>query len=76
MNWSWTYDSAMTATAFVVSGYGSQAEQLLDQLAALRHTDGSIEIAFNVASATAEPVFRSGTIASVGMAGSLFKAVG
>lgn len=72
LNWSWTYDSAMTATAFVVSGYASEAEQLLDQLAALQHTDGSIEIAFNVASGTAEPVFRSGTIASVGMAGSLY----
>jgi hypothetical protein len=43
LNWSWTYDSAMTAAAFVVSGYSSEAEQLLDQLAALQHTDGSIE---------------------------------
>src|SRR5581483_9107887 len=71
LNWSWTYDSAMTATAFPVSGYASEAQQLLDQLAALQHTDGSIEIAFNVADGTAEPVFRSGTIASVGLAGSL-----
>lgn len=72
LNWSWTYDSAITAAAFTVSGYASQAQQLLDQLAALQHTDGSIEIAFNVADGTAEPVFRSGTIASVGMAGSLY----
>ncbi len=72
LNWSWTYDSAMTAAAFVVSGYSSEAEQLLDQLAALQHTDGSIEIAFNVASGTTEPVFRSGTIASMGMAASLY----
>jgi len=62
----------MTATAFAVSGYTSEAQQLLDQLAALQHTDGSIEIAFNVADGTAEPVFRSGTIASVGLAGSLY----
>jgi hypothetical protein len=72
LNWSWTYDSAMTAAAFVVSGLSSEAEQLLDQLAALQHTDGSIEIAFDVADGTTEPVFRSGTIASVGLAGSLY----
>ncbi|MBV9604902.1 MAG: hypothetical protein JO027_07340 [Solirubrobacterales bacterium] len=72
LNWSWTYDSAITATAFSVAGDSSQAEQLLDQLAALQHTDGSIEIAFNVADGTAESVFRSGTIASVGLAGSLY----
>jgi hypothetical protein len=72
LDWSWTYDSAITAAAFTVSGYASQAQQLLDQLAALQHTDGSIEIAFNVADGTAEPVFRSGTIATVGMAGSLY----
>lgn len=72
LNWSWTYDSAMTAAAFVVNGYSAEAEQLLDQLAALQHTDGSIEIAFNVATGTAESVFRSGTIASVGLAGALY----
>ena len=72
LNWSWTYDSAITAVAFTVTGYSSGAEQLLDQLAALQHTDGSIEIAFDVADGTAEPVFRSGTIATVGLAGSLY----
>jgi hypothetical protein len=72
LNWSWTYDSAISATAFVVNGYPLQAEQLLDQLRALQHTDGSIEIAFNVADGTAEPVFRSGTIATVGLAGSFY----
>jgi hypothetical protein len=72
LNWSWTYDSAMTAAAFVVNGYAPEAEQLLDQLAALQHTDGSIEIAFDVATGTTEPVFRSGTIASVGLAGALY----
>jgi hypothetical protein len=72
LNWSWTYDSAMSAVAFTVNGYSAQAEQLLDQLAALQHTDGSIEIAFDVATGTAEPVFRSGTIASVGLAGALY----
>jgi hypothetical protein len=72
LNWSWTYDSAITAAAFSVAGDSSEAEQLLDQLAALQHTDGSIEIAFNVADGTAESVFRSGTIATVGLAGSVY----
>ena len=56
--------------AFTVFGATSEAQQLLDQLAALQHTDGSIEIAFNVADGTTESVFRSGTIATVGLAGS------
>ena len=72
LNWSWTYDSAMTAAAFSVYGATSEAQQLLDQLAALEHTDGSIEVAFNVTDGTAESLFRSGTIASVGLAGSLY----
>jgi outer membrane protein W len=45
---------------------------LLDQLAALQHTNGSIEIAFNVATGVAASEFRAGTIASVGLAGALF----
>ena len=72
LNWSWTYDSALTAMAFSVVGLQSEAEELLDQLAALQHTDGSIEQAFNVADGTAEPIFRSGVIAAVGIAGSLY----
>ena len=42
LNWSWTYDSAVAATAFAAAGNQSESEQLLDQLAALQHTDGSI----------------------------------
>ena len=72
LNWSWTYDSAVTAAGFTVFGATSEALQLLDQLAALQHTDGSIEIAFNVTDGTTESVFRSGTIATVGLAGSLY----
>jgi hypothetical protein len=72
LNWSWTYDSAVTAAAFTVFGATSEAQQLLDQLASLQHTDGSIEIAFNVADGTTESVFRAGTIATVGLAGSLW----
>ena len=72
LNWSWTYDSAVTAAGFTVFGATSEAQQLLDQLAALQHTDGSIEIAFNVTDGTTESVFRSGTIATVGLAASLY----
>lgn len=72
LNWSWTYDSAMSAAGFVVSGNFSEAEQLLDQLSALQHTNGSIEIAFNVATGQAQSEFRTGTIASVGVAASLY----
>jgi len=56
--------------AFSAVGLHSEAQQLLDQLAALQHTDGSIEEAFNVADRTTEPIFRSGVIATVGIAGS------
>lgn len=72
LNWSWTYDTALTAIAFSAVGSASEAEQLLDQLAALQHTDGSIEIAFNVADGEAEPIIRSGVLATVGIAGSLY----
>ena len=72
LNWSWTYDSAVAATAFAAAGNQSESEQLLDQLAALQHTDGSIDLAFNVATGQAEPMFRAGTIAWVGLAGSVF----
>ena len=72
LNWSWTYDSALTAMAFCVVGDASEAEQILDQLAALQHADGSIEEAFNVADGETEPIFRTGVIATVGIAGSLY----
>jgi hypothetical protein len=72
LNWSWTYDSALTAMAFSAVGNSSEAQQLLDQLAALQHTDGSIEIAFNVADGEAENIIRSGVLATVGLAGSLY----
>ncbi len=72
LNWSWTYDSAVGAAGLTATGAPSVGEELLDQLAALQHTDGSIEIAFNVADGTTESQFRTGTIASVGLAGSIF----
>jgi hypothetical protein len=68
LNWSWTYDSAVTATAFVQSGNQAQAKQLLDQLSALQNSDGSIDFAFNVTTGAGAPLLRSGTIAWLGLA--------
>jgi hypothetical protein len=72
LNWSWTYDSAVSAAAFVVTGNQANAQQLLDQLSALQHTDGSIEVAFNTATGQPASVFRAGTIAWVGLAGTMY----
>jgi hypothetical protein len=72
VNWSWTYDSAIAALSLTTFGSPSIGEEILDQLAALQHANGSIEIAFNVADGTTEPLFRSGTIATVGLAGAIY----
>ena len=71
-NWSWTYDSAVAAAAFAATGDQKNAQQLLDQLAALQHTDGSIELAFNTTTGESAPVFRSGTVGWVGLAASTY----
>ncbi len=72
LNWSWTYDSAVSAAAFVGSGNQAEAKQLLDQLTALQNSDGSIDFAFNVATGAGEPLLRSGTIAWVGLAAAYY----
>jgi hypothetical protein len=72
LNWSWTYDSTVSAAAFAASGDRGNAQELLSQLAALQHTDGSIEIAFNTATGVSVPTFRSGTVAWVGLAAATY----
>jgi hypothetical protein len=72
LDWSWTYDSAVAAAAFASTGDKANSAQLLDQLAALQHTDGSLELAFNVASGESAPIFRSGTDAWVGLAAATY----
>lgn len=67
-NLSWTYDSAISAIAFLELGLKSQAQQLLDQLAALQRTDGSIDFAFDTQTGASIPLFRSGTVAWLGLA--------
>ncbi len=63
LNWSWTYDSAVAATAFASVGLQDQAGRLLDQLAALQRKDGSIEFAFNVETAEGSGTVRAGSVA-------------
>jgi hypothetical protein len=74
LNWSWTYDSAVSAAAFAATGDQSNAQQLLDQLAALQHTGGSIELAFDTSTGQNAPVFRAGTVAWVGLAAAAYDA--
>lgn len=63
LNWSWTYDSAVAATAFSSVGLQEQAGRLLDQLAALQREDGSIEFAFNVETGESSGTVRAGSVA-------------
>jgi hypothetical protein len=72
-NLSWTYDNALAAIAFVDAGAKSQAEQLLDQLAALQTTDGALEFAYNVASGKGSGQIRSGALAWVGIAATYYR---
>lgn len=74
LNWSWTYDSAVSAAAFAATDDKSNAEELLDQLAALQHTGGSIEIAFDTSTGQSAPVFRAGAVAWLGLAAATYDA--
>jgi hypothetical protein len=67
-NLSWTYDSAVAAVAFDSYGAHLAAQQLLDQLAALQRTDGSIDYAYDVSTGKSTQLFRTGTIAWVAYA--------
>jgi hypothetical protein len=67
LNWSWTYDSAVAATAFAALGLQDQAARLLDQLAALQYKDGSIEMAFEVRSGESSRQIRAGSVAWSGI---------
>jgi hypothetical protein len=67
LNWSWTYDSAVVATAFAAVGLQDQSARLLDQLAALQYKDGSIEMAFEVRSGESSSQIRAGSVAWSGI---------
>jgi hypothetical protein len=68
LNWSWTYDSAVAATAFSSVGLQEQSGRLLDQLAALQRKDGSIEFAFDVKTGESSASVRAGSIAFAAIA--------
>ncbi len=74
LNWSWAYDSAVAASAFTSVGDRDQAGRLLDQLAALQRSDGSIEFAFDVETGESSATFRAGAVAFAAMAFSEFDA--
>ena len=67
LNWSWTYDSALAATAFSSVGLGAQSARLLDQLAALQHKSGAIEFAFDVRTGESSRQIRAGSVAFAGI---------
>lgn len=68
LNWSWTYDSAVAATAFSAIELRDQAGRLLDQLAALQQKDGSIEFAFDVQTGESSASVRAGSVAFAAIA--------
>ncbi|HEY2790000.1 MAG TPA: hypothetical protein VGI72_11125 [Gaiellales bacterium] len=71
-NWSWTYDSAVTATAFTDAGDRAHAAVLLHQLGMLQGSGGSIATAFDVRTGESSGVVRSGTVAWVGLAAAAY----
>lgn len=72
-NLSWTYDSEVGAAAFLELGDVAEAQQLLDQLAALQRVDGAIDFAFDTQSGASAPLLRSGTVAWLGLVATDFR---
>jgi len=72
VNWSFTYDSAVSASAFIALDEKAQAQQILDQLSALQFNTGAIDIAFDVTTGTGAGLYRSGNVAWLGLAATTF----
>lgn len=72
-NLSWTYDNALAALAWVDLDEKQQAAQLLDQLQALQVTDGSLSIAYDVATGGGSGAPRANSLAWVGIAAVQFR---
>jgi hypothetical protein len=72
-NYSWTYDNALAVFAFISNGDKANATQLLDQLAALQRTDGSLDFAYDVSTGASAGQARSGSLAWVGLAAAAYK---
>jgi hypothetical protein len=73
LNLSFTYDSAIGALAFTASDNKAQAAMLLDQLAALQREDGSLDLAYDTTNGDSARLFRTGTVAWVGLAATTYK---
>jgi hypothetical protein len=65
---SWTYDSAITATARAAQGDLDGAGAILDQLQTLQAADGSLAQSYDIATGRGDGPPRSGVIAWVGLA--------
>ena len=72
-NLSWTYDNALAAMAFIDAGEKTQAEQLLDQLAAIQRTDGAFDFAYDVSTGKGSSLVRSGALAWAGIAATYYR---
>jgi len=64
----WTYDSAVTATAYAAHGRLDDAGALLDAMQALQREDGALESSYDLRSGEGAGPLRSGTQAWVGLA--------
>src|SRR3954470_9715710 len=64
----WTYDSAVTATAYAAHGRLDAAGALLDAMQALQREDGALESSYDLHSGEGAGPLRSGTQAWVGLA--------
>src|SRR5215204_4970902 len=71
---SWTYDSALTATALAVRGDLERAGAILDRLQELQRTDGALEGSYDLAGGDPAGPVRSGNQAWVGLAALAWRA--
>ena len=72
---SWTYDSALTATALAVGGDVDGAGAILDTLQELQRPDGALDGSFDLAGGDPAGPLRSGNQAWVGLAASQWRAL-
>jgi len=70
---AWTYDSAVTATAYAATGEAAAAEPILDDLAALQGPDGVLGFSYDVRTGSGDPLARSGAIAWAGLAAAQYR---
>ena len=72
---SWTYDSALTATALAVGGDFDGAGAILDTLQELQRPDGALDGSFDLAGGDPAGPLRSGNQAWVGLAALQWRAL-